>query len=99
MGTDLQHPLAPVQYVFHYVYTLKYIRFKHIVNLLIDRAHKNLSGRLQKGRNLSPNWSEYCQLKKEKAGCRIFNAAPAYFFVVRPAGFEPAAYGFEVQES
>jgi len=36
---------------------------------------------------------------KKKAGCSVFKATPAYFFMVRPAGFEPAAYGFEEQDS
>jgi len=35
----------------------------------------------------------------KKAGSSFSKAVPAYFLMVRPAGFEPAAYGFEEQES
>jgi len=44
-----------------------------------------------------PTWFEY-RICNKKAGCNFLKATPA-FFMVRPAGFEPAAYGFEVRTS
>ena len=35
----------------------------------------------------------------KKAGYSIFESYTCLFFLVRPAGFEPAAYGFEVRRS
>ena len=43
-----------------------------------------------------PTWSESSPKPKEKAGCSNFKLH-LLAFVVRPAGFEPAAYGFEVR--
>ena len=44
-------------------------------------------------------WSESCQSCHQKKGDEPCWLIPFIFFMVRPAGFEPAAYGFEVRRS
>ena len=43
-----------------------------------------------------PTWSEPCRKAQKKQMLIVSSSA---YFLVRPAGFEPAAYGFEVRRS
>jgi hypothetical protein len=45
------------------------------------------------------NLSRYMPVKRHKKGAYSFNLCKPLIFVVRQAGFEPAAYGFVVRRS